>query len=132
MQKINVRETPLRNEICKILQRAQKPLSVPELQKKLKGLYGNTHKTSLYRNLEHLSHAGIVDRIVIDPQQIYYEIQNTHHHHVMCRNCQSIACITSTHIEHAVHEAQQLASKESLYVIDEHQFAFFGLCKKCK
>ena len=52
LRELGLRITPLKEGILKILEKEDGPLSVPELQVRLKELKLKPNKTSLYRELE--------------------------------------------------------------------------------
>lgn len=126
------KETQLRRSICDILQDTHAPMTVPQIQAVLSKKGMRPHKTSLYRNLEHMVAAGEVDRVLLDTSVMHYEMQRTHHHHIMCMNCQAIVCVGGRAMERRMAAITRDAEEWSQFLIKEHQLSLQGICDKCQ
>ncbi len=80
--------TPGRILLLSTLWEEEEPISVDDLQKKLKG---KPDKVTLYRTLELLVKSGIVRSIDFRHGHIHYELNilRDHHHHIVCTSCGS-------------------------------------------
>jgi Fe2+ or Zn2+ uptake regulation protein len=125
------RNTQLRKKLREILHRAHAPRTVTELRKLLLKSGMTPHKTSLYRNLDHMVASGEVDRVMLDTNIMYFELQNDHHHHIMCTRCHAILCVGGKSMEKRMAAISRDVEKESHFFVTDHQLALYGLCNKC-
>lgn len=118
------RITSISRKIVKILRECSYPLSVPEINKKIKA-----HKTTLYRQIESMVRDGLLNKYDFGDGVIRYEsVQNGHHHHLVCTKCKSVEGI----------EIGDDFSKEEKFIFDQrgfvvmnHALEFFGFCANC-
>ncbi len=112
--------------LLQALGREEKPLTVAEVGKRLKS---KLDSVTLYRALEAFVGKGVVRRVDLGHGHAHYELEQTHHHHMVCTNCGTIEDIESDALERAV----SLAAKSSrqFKTIYSHNLEFFGNCKSC-
>jgi Fur family ferric uptake transcriptional regulator len=128
LKRIGSKVTPGRVKILEMLEKEPKPLTIEELQKKVgKGINGVT----LYRNLEALAKAGIVERSDLRHGHAHYELRlgRPHHHHIVCTNCGRIEDINLTHP--TISEKEVLKRSKEFASVDDYSLEFYGICKKC-
>src|SRR5205823_4955542 len=83
------RYTTGRRAIVEVLERAERPLSIPQL---IQGR-DDLAQSSAYRNLAVLEQAGVVRRIVTNDEFARYELAEDlteHHHHLICSACGAV------------------------------------------
>ena len=107
------------------------PLSVPEIQATLAKTGLTPNKTSLYRLLEKLKQAQVVETVLLDSATTYYEIKKHHHHHFKCGSCDTIQCLNDPELEKRIHELEQQLEKSGLQVA-QPQFSISGHCRSCQ
>lgn len=85
--------------------------------------------STVYRNLELLTEAGIISRINLDNGINYYELNlEDHHHHLICLSC-GIAEKTNF----CPMEKIKLTIEESTdFVPIDHKLEIYGYCGRCK
>jgi Fur family ferric uptake transcriptional regulator len=121
-----MRVTESRIRLLLILQNAKLPMRVSDIKLKI----GKTNMVTLYRNLETLFRAGIVDRLDFGEDVASYELRHPgeDHHHVTCVVCKKRvnvhACVPEV-VSRAKREAKGFAS------INRHSLEFFGTCVDC-
>lgn len=119
-----LRATPQRISLLEVLKKATKPLTAEELHKKI-----NADLVTVYRNLQNLVGAGIVQEARFKDAVVRYELSHGHHHHVVCTSCGFIeeleGCNTSPLENQALHAAKKFSC------INEHALEFFGTCVSC-
>ncbi len=121
--------TKLRKALLEIFAKDMKPFSVDEIQGRLKKFDTLVHKVSLYRELEVLVNAGVINPIYFhDHIQRYEFAEHKHHHHVVCIKCNAIADVD---VSDDFDIVQYQIEKKSKFTILRHSLEFFGLCKKC-
>lgn len=125
-----MRNTPLLEAVKNILQKHNRPVSVPEIQSELKKQDIVPNKTSLYRLLEKLKNHKIIESVLLDSKTTYYELKTHHHHHFTCTKCEKINCIEDPNLETQIH-ALETELQQKGFSIDTHHFSLSGTCKKC-
>jgi Fur family ferric uptake transcriptional regulator len=116
--------TPVRRALLSVLSKSQKPLSIQELLENLKPV---PDPTTLYRNMVHLENAGIITRVKMSGQAEHFElIRAGHHHHVVCRECESVSCVDVCIPSILSKEVSRLGFRNI-----EHQLQFSGVCQNC-
>lgn len=97
----NIKKTPGRIAIIKAIQDQSLPLSENEIKKQMAENYD---RITFYRNIQILTAAGIIHKIVVDNTLVRYGInccESTHTHgvhrnshaHFFCERCQSVICL---------------------------------------
>ncbi|MFZ1987552.1 MAG: transcriptional repressor [Minisyncoccia bacterium] len=128
LRKGGMRATEGRVQLLKVLAEEKKPVTIEELKKKLSG---HLDMVNVYRALEALKKAGIVERMDFQHGHAHYELVagRPHHHHAICRSCGTIEDIEIPHSAKPEKEAERRAKKFS--IIDSYSLEFFGLCTSC-
>lgn len=123
-----LRATAGRVQLLKILSREKRPVTIDHIASKLTGALDTV---TLYRALEALKAARIVERVDLQHGHAHYEllIDRPHHHHAVCRSCGMIEDIEIPHVLQPEKEAERRAKKFS--VIDAYTLEFFGQCVHC-
>ena len=121
------RATPGRIELLEALAALGKPVTVAQLEKKLKG---KLNAVTLYRALEALAAKNVIRRVDLRHDHAHYEFTpDFHHHHAVCKICGLVEYIEVPHSPAPEKEALKAAKKFS--AINTYSLEFFGLCKSC-
>jgi len=81
--------------------------------------------TTVYRTLQALADLGEVDVIVRDDgESVYRQCSDSHHHHLVCRDCGSTVEVESPEVE----QWAQAVARTHGFVDVTHNFEIFGLC----
>lgn len=123
------RITPIREKIIDILSKSDSPSSAPELQKAFLVLKINVNKTTIYRELDFLLKKALINEVEFGDGKKRYELNNGHHHHLICLNCNKIADIG---LETDLSKEEAKIEKETGFKIKSHSLEFFGYCKNCQ
>lgn len=97
-------------------------LSAHDCHKKLKGM----DLATTYRNIKQLLEHGIIKEVYICNFEKFYEINNTSHQHLVCKNCGKIESIEITDT------ALSKLLKTENFQIEDIQLNIAGKCKNCK
>lgn len=85
--------------------------------------------STVYRNLEVLTDAGIIKRYNLDNGVNYYELDiHGHHHHLICLTCGEAKTIFHCPIE----AIKSSIEEETDFTPVEHKLEIYGYCKECK
>jgi len=124
-----LKATPVRIAVLRLLSSESEPISAADIYGKL-GDNGN--QATVYRALEALSVAGLIDRISLTAGRVLYEIGygRKHHHHAICTSCGDIEDVKGCDEEDLNVTAR--ASLKKFKRVESHSLEFFGVCKKCE
>ena len=95
-------------------------------------LYENDKRmnpSTVYRNLDILSAAGIIRLIPLQDGIARYElVTDHHHHHLICMKCQRMEIIDFCPFD----EINAFVRTHSEFIPMEHRFEIYGYCGECK
>ncbi len=125
----SVRSTRQRAAISTLLETLDEFRSAQELHDELRSRGENIGLTTVYRTLQSMAAAGMVDTLRTDTgESVYRRCSEHHHHHLVCRSC---GCT----IEVGGHEVEEWAER----VAAQHGFSdvihtieIFGTCADCR
>lgn len=122
------RATPGKIALLELLENEDKPLTVAEIQKKLKR---KQDTVTLYRSLEALTEKGVLTRSELGHGHAHYELSvgKKHHHHLVCTSCERVEDFSDPSLETALMKAAK--SAKSFKSINNHSLELFGLCARC-
>ncbi|HEY5588281.1 MAG TPA: Fur family transcriptional regulator [Candidatus Paceibacterota bacterium] len=124
--------TPARLSILNIFIKNKIPLCALDIYKELlkDKKINNINEVTVYRNLSSLEKSGIIKIVNLRRDAVYFEMNNDHHHHIVCTNCGLIEDFKENkNIEKLL---EQIAEKSTKFKnIKEHSLELFGTCKVC-
>jgi Fur family transcriptional regulator, ferric uptake regulator len=124
-----VRATRQRAAISRLLETREDFRSAQELHEELRQRGENIGLTTVYRALQSMSAAGLIDTLRTDTgESIYRRCSAHHHHHLVCRGCGSTVEIGDCEIETW---AAQAAAEHGFSDIS-HTIEIFGTCSQCR
>lgn len=119
--------TPTRILVLETFSKNEKPLSVDIIYKKLQG---RINEVTIYRIISSFLLTGILKRVDLRKDRAYFELNNDHHHHIVCTKCDVVESFTDCDIDKLM---SKFLNKSSKFVkINAHSFELFGVCKSCK
>ncbi len=113
--------TKPREAILKVLYESKKPLTAEQIKSKLSKI----DKATIYRTLEYFTEFRLILKIDLRGDSFFYEMNDAHHHHIVCRKCRIIE-----EIEYCELPNPMIYSKKFSF-INEHSLEFYGKCKNC-
>ncbi len=101
-----------------------------ELHDELKASGSHVGLTTVYRNLQSLTHDGSVDVLRNAQGEAMYRLcpTDTHHHHLVCRACGSSVEIASDEVERW---ATRTARAHGFTAVT-HSAELYGVCRSCR
>ena len=121
------RATPGRIRLLETLERAGKPMSIPEILEHMKGA---VDETTVYRTLDALKEKKIVRQLDFQHGHGEYELADAqHHHHIVCVRCGSVEDVM---LKTDLEAEERRIQREKRFTIMDHSLEFFGICEKCK
>lgn len=125
------RVTESRRALVDVLARADRPLTIPEIQRHAPALA----TSSAYRNLSVLAEVGVVHRIVTNRDHARYELADDlteHHHHLICSQCGSVEDVpASSRLEQSVQSAADEIERRTGFRTQHHRVDLVGRCTRC-
>ncbi len=86
-------------------------------------------EATLYRALEALTAAEILNRVDMRVRGAQYEFSPVHHHHLVCKKCGDVEdvkdCFDKNLETRVLHRSKRFTS------VSAHSMEFFGLCRTC-
>lgn len=122
--------TSARCAVIDVFLKSKKPLTPLEVWGYVKAKRVNN--VTVYRIIELLVEKGIIKRIDLRGDAVYYEIAHEdshHHHHIVCTKCGDIEDFESCQIEKL--STNIISRSKKFKVIKDHSFELFGLCNMC-
>jgi Fur family ferric uptake transcriptional regulator len=125
----SVRSTRQRAAISKLLETLGEFRSAQELHDELRRRGQNIGLTTVYRTLQSMAAAGMVDTLRTDTgESVYRRCSEHHHHHLVCRSCGSTIEVGGHEVEEW---AEQVAAQHGFSDVS-HTIEIFGTCADCR
>lgn len=124
------RMTKLRNTLLEFMSKNTRPFSVDEICHHLKKIGLTNHRVTVYRELERLTTINVLEPVLFhDGIRRYELIDNGHHHHVICTNCDHVEDVA---LKTELDEEEKRIERKTKFQITRHSLEFFGLCASCR
>lgn len=122
--------TQTRLDILGIFSNDCKPINAEYIYKILKNKKINL--VTIYRTLLSFEKAGILKRVDLHQESIFYELINEHHHHhIICLLCKKVSNFNGCNKDANLLITKALKQNKEFQSISHHSFDLFGICKKC-
>lgn len=128
-----VRYTRTRRQVMEALEGAPGPLTVQDLQRRLKG---RVPLSSIYRSLSVLTEAGVLSTHRGPDGMGRFEPAewiSGHHHHVVCSDCGDVSDVSldNGHERRLESISAEIAAASGFQAIS-HSLELVGVCSRCK
>ncbi|MCV7380724.1 transcriptional repressor [Mycobacterium alsense] len=128
MSGASVRSTRQRAAIFTLLETLDEFRSAQELHDELRNRGENIGLTTVYRTLQSMAAAGMLDTLRTDTgESVYRRCSEHHHHHLVCRGCGSTIEVGDREVEQW---AAEVAAKHGFSDVS-HTIEIFGTCAQC-
>ena len=133
------RITKAREVILGILESTPEHLSAEDIFMLIRREYPGIGLTTVYRTLDILENAGIVDKFDFSLDRAKYELSEEysgkkHHHHLICKRCGKIIDYTEfldSEMDY-IRKTESELSRKYGFSIEKHMIHFYGICPECK
>lgn len=115
-----LRKTTLRLSLLTFFIKNTGPRTLPLIKQNIKKITDD--RVTLYRELERLVGAGVIDELMINGESCY-ELAEKHHHHAVCDSCQKVVCLPCS-------ETKKIGGLKGWKRLT-HQVVVNGLCGGC-
>ena len=124
-----MRATRQRGAIIALLDTVEEFRSAQELHDELRRRGENIGLTTVYRTLQSLAAADLVDMVRTDTgESVYRRCAAGHHHHLVCRVCGSAVEVSGREVEAW---ATEVAAAHGFSEVS-HTIELFGTCADCR
>lgn len=125
-----VRATRQRAAVAALLEDVEGFRSAQELHEELRRRGHNIGLTTVYRTLQALAAADLVDSVRTDTGEAVYRRCSAphHHHHLVCRSCGSAVEVSGREVEAW---AVEVAAAHGFTDVS-HTIELFGVCAGCR
>jgi len=123
-----LRVTPQRLEIYRELARATDHPTAEMLYQRLNAKMPSLSLDTVYRTLATLISHDLVHKVESTQNQARFEVQHIHHHHIICRNCNTIADLTWDLVDHT-------SLQDELHTwgkVERAHMVVYGICAQCR
>jgi len=122
--------TGTRLDILDIFSNDCKPINALYIHKILKNKKVNL--VTIYRTLLSFEKTGILKRVDLHQESVYYElVGDHHHHHIICLICKKVSNFNGCKTDSDLLISKALKQNKEFNSISHHSFDLFGICKKC-
>lgn len=123
------RITPQRDLIAGVLEHADRPLGAQELLDAVSGHDPGVGRATVFRALQALGDAGIVQHVSLAGNQAGYLLCATagHHHHLVCQQCGTIEDLAEDEVAPFLTALQDGHG----FHVDHASFTVYGTCASC-
>lgn len=103
--------------------------TVDDLWQTLRQTEPQMGRATVYRSVEMLVQAGLLDRIAFADGTHHYRVcGGAHHHHLTCTQCRRVV-----EIDVCLPQEQMLAlAQQTGFAIESHALTVFGQCAQCR
>jgi Fur family ferric uptake transcriptional regulator len=125
-----VRATRQRGAVMALLDTVEEFRSAQDLHDELRRRGENIGLTTVYRTLQTLTAADLIDMVRTDTGESVYRrcAAPHHHHHLVCRECGSAVEVSGREVEAW---ATEIAAAHG-FVDVHHTIELFGTCSQCQ
>jgi len=125
---VGVRSTRQRSAIVDLLENTEEFRSAQDLHDELRKRGEGIGLTTVYRTLQSLAEAGVVDVLRTDTgESLFRHCSSGHHHHLVCRHCGFTVEVDGPEVEKWAHEV----AESNGFVDVSHTVEIFGSCRDC-
>lgn len=124
------RRTRQGDAILRVLRAEAGFRSAQDIHAMLRGEGDSVGLTTVYRHLQQLADAGVLDTVQVDSSETAYRLclSDVHHHHIVCRRCGRSEEVEAPEVEAWAEDvARRLGYEEVSHALD-----IFGICSTCR
>lgn len=104
-------------------------LTAAQIQHELDRNQQQMDLSTIYRNLETLTTAGVIRHIALNDNISRYElVTDHHHHHLICLRCNQTEVVDLCPFQ----EINEYVKTHTRFLPVEHRFEIYGYCQECR
>ena len=126
MRNRGVRLTAARRALVEELVAADAHLTAEQLGDRVQASVGEVHRATVYRSLEALERAGVVEHVHLGHGPAVFHLADDLHQHLVCESCGAVAEAPAGLLAGA-----QRRLTTTGFRLRAHHFALLGRCREC-
>lgn len=127
IRRAGLKVTHARLALVDVLLKADAPKSVEEISLVMRERNEKADLVTIYRNLEKMALVGVIKIVNFGDGKQRYEIENQHHHHLICTSCGNIKTVDFCNLE----KVEDRLINQTGFRQVHHSLEFFGICINC-
>lgn len=125
LEDIGFRSTAPRRAVLTAIECAAGPFTVEELLDEVPSV----GRATVFRTVKLLQELDLVCRVPLEDGGVRYRLsEGGHHHHLVCRNCESVTEFSDPEIDTRIQEQ----AKSHGFALQGHSLELYGLCSRCR
>lgn len=125
LETIGFRSTAPRRAVLTAIERAHGPFTVEDLL----GEVGEVGRATVFRTIKLLQELDLLCRVPLEDGSVRYQLsEGGHHHHLVCRNCGSVAEFNDLELDARIQEQANMHG----FALQGHSLELYGLCANCR
>ncbi|MBI2031371.1 MAG: transcriptional repressor [Candidatus Levybacteria bacterium] len=129
LNKLNLKATPARLAVLRLLENSREPIDVSSIIRFLKKNKVKADPATVFRIVNLLTQKGVLKQVRFNEDKFRYEYGlKNEHHHLICQSCGEIEDMSDCPIDSLKKEIH----KKKKFIIKTHSLEFFGICKNCQ
>ena len=126
-----IKKTKQREDICRIMMKAEKPLSAIEIYNRIVQEDGQTNYavSTIYRSLTIFEEKGFVIKSTLmgEDTAVYEWNYGKHKHYAICLKCHKLVPLKTCPFEHI-----KVDTSDEDFTVTSHKLEIYGYCNQCK
>lgn len=127
LKRARIKATRIRVATLDLFSHDCKPLSANDIFYSLRRQ--RTDLVTVYRTLTSFENAGILRRVDLRKDSVYFELADHHHHHIVCTLCSMTEELSLCDIDRLFDRT--VRASNNFRTVTSHSFELFGLCNTC-
>ena len=117
-----------REELYKILSSVKTHPTADWLYSELRKVIPNVSLGTVYRNLNLLQEAGLIQKIEVGTPTDHFDANADNHYHFVCKKCEKVQDVDMPLISELDEKAKSCVDG----TIERHSLLFYGVCRECQ
>jgi Fe2+ or Zn2+ uptake regulation protein len=122
------RLTAARRALVDALLDADSHVTADDLAESVHARHPEVHRSTIYRTLDALERAGVVDHVHLGHGRAVYHLSDDTHQHLVCESCGHVIEVPDT----LFNGLARRLDKDYGFTIRPHHFAVLGRCRACR
>jgi Fur family ferric uptake transcriptional regulator len=124
LEDIGFRSTAPRRAVLDAIAASRSPFTIEDLT----ATVPSVGRATVFRTIKLLQELDLVCRVPLGDGGVRYQASvGEHHHHLVCRNCGSLAEFSDAGMDTRIHEQARLRG----FQLESHSLELYGLCGAC-
>ena len=127
LQASGTRVTTARRAVLTALVKANDHVTADDLAAAVQARLPDEHRSTIYRTLESLEEAGVVDHVHLGHGRAVYHLADDRHQHLVCEACGDVIVVPDQLFD----ALRKKVRGDYGFTIRPHHFAVLGRCATC-